>query len=50
MYTKFITDARNAHKALDEKLNNMFLRIDKLKEQTGKWLEYAVTVDEKISI
>ena len=50
MYTKFITDARNAHKALDEKLNNMFLRIDKLKETTGKWLEYSVTVDEKMKL
>ena len=40
MYSKFITDAQKAHKALDEKLNNMFLRIDKLKETTDKWLEY----------
>ena len=50
MYSKFITDAQKAHKALDEKLNNMFLRIDKLKETTDKWLEYCATVEEKMKL
>ena len=50
MYSKFITDAQKAHKALDEKLNNMFLRIDKLKETTDKWLEYCTTVEEKMKL
>ena len=50
MYSSFIADAKNAHKALHEKLTNMFLRIDQLKDTTDKWLEYIVEYDEKMKL
>ena len=50
MYSSFIADEKNAHKALHEKLTNMFLRIDQLKDTTDKWLEYIVEYDEKMKL
>ena len=50
MYSKFMTDATNAHKALHDKLTNMFMRIEQLKEIMNKWTEHCTTVDEKMKL
>jgi hypothetical protein len=49
MYHKFITDVVLAHKALNEKLTNMFQRVESLKGETDKWTQNCSTVDEKIN-
>ena len=49
MYHKFITDVVLAHKALNEKLTNMFQRVESLKGETDKWTHNCSTVDEKIN-
>jgi len=50
MYHKFITDVVLAHKALHEKLTNMFHRVESLKGDTDKWTKNCSTVDEKINL
>ena len=50
MYSKFMQDATNAHKALHDKLTNMFMRVEQLKETTNKWTEHCTTVDEKMKL
>ena len=49
MYHKFITDVAIAHKNLNEKLTNMFQRIENLKGETEKWTKNCSTVDKIIS-
>ena len=49
MYHKFITDVAIAHKNLNEKLMNMFQRIENLKGETEKWTKNCSTVDKIIS-
>lgn len=49
MYSKYMLDVTNAHKALNEKLINMFTRVDGLKETMVKWTENSTTVDEKMN-
>ena len=49
MYHKFITDVVLAHKAFNEKLTNMFQRVESLKGDTDKWTKNCSTVDEKIN-
>ena len=50
MYNKFITDVVTRHKSLNEKLMNMFTRIEGLKEEMEKWTKNCSTVDEKMKI
>lgn len=50
MYEKFINDATTKHKALNEKLTNMFARIEGMKEEMEKWTKDCATVDEKMKI
>ena len=50
MYSKFMQDATNAHKALHDKLTNMFMRVEQLKETTNIWTEHCTTVDEKMKL
>ena len=50
MYSKYMLDVTNAHKALNEKLINMFTRVSSLKEMMEKWTKNSSTVDEKIKL
>ena len=50
MYSKYMSDVTNAHKALNEKLINMFTRVSSLKEMMEKWTKNSSTVDEKIKL
>ena len=50
MYSKFMLDTTNAHKALHDKLTNMFSRVEQLRGAMDKWTEYSTTVDEKMKL
>ena len=50
MYNKFINDVVTRHKSLNEKLMNMFTRIEGLKEEMEKWTKNCSTVDEKMKL
>ena len=49
-YYQFMTNVVGAHKALNEKLLNMFSRIENLKISINKWTENSTSVDEKINL
>ena len=48
MYSKYMSDVTNAHKALNDKLIEMFTRIENLKSNMDQWTKNCATVDEKI--
>ena len=50
IYYKYMSDVKGAHKALSEKLNNMFLRVEGMNETMEKWNKNCKTVDEKIKL
>ena len=50
IYYKYMSDVKGAHKALSEKLNNMFLRVEGMNEAMEKWNKNCKTVDEKIKL
>ena len=49
-YYQFMSNVVGAHKALNEKLLNMFSRIENLKTSMNKWTENCASVDTKINL
>ena len=49
-YYQFMSNVVGAHKALNEKLNNMLSRLEQLKTSLGKWTENCTSVDSKIAL
>ena len=49
-YYQFMSNVVGAHKALNEKLLNMFSRVDQLKNTMSKWTENCTSVDGKINL
>lgn len=47
-YYQFMSNVVGAHKALNEKLTNMFTRIEQLKTNMSKWTENCGSVDTKL--
>ena len=49
-YYQFMSNVVGAHKALNEKLLNMFLRMENLKTNMKKWTENCESVDSKLAL
>ena len=49
-YFQFMSNVVGAHKALNEKLLNMFSRMDNLKANMSKWTENCESVDSKLAL
>ena len=49
-YFQFMSNVVGAHKALNEKLLNMFSRMDNLKTSMSKWTENCESVDSKLAL
>jgi hypothetical protein len=48
-FFQFMTNVASAHKALNDKLSNMFTKLGNLKSSMNKWTQYCSSVDGKIS-
>ncbi len=49
-YFQFMTNVVGAHKALKEKLLNMFTKLEHLKSSMDKWTEHCSSVDGKLAL
>jgi hypothetical protein len=49
-YFQFMTNVARAHKALNDKLLNMFTKLGNLKSSMNKWTEHCSSVDGKLSL
>ena len=49
-YFQFMSNVVGAHKALNEKLSNMFLRMDNLKKNMSNWSKNCESVDSKLTL
>ena len=49
-YFQFMTNVVGAHKALNEKLLNMFTKLEHLKSSMDKWTEHCSSVDGKLAL
>ena len=49
-YFQFMTNVVGAHKALNEKLLNMFTKLEQLKSSMDKWTEHCSSVDGKLAL
>ena len=49
-YSQFLGNIISAHKALSEKLSNMFNKIEELKMTLNKWTEHSKNIETKINM